>query len=101
MGFNTGDLVTHIYRKDLAKMVSDGFTVSPIITYLCIRCVWYMGGFKEIYLKYKSSGYQYVGFYDSCMDQKSNFLHARHFSLVFPLLKLYRKIMLRGGWIDG
>ena len=53
-----------------------------------------MGGVEEIRFKYEASGYQYVGHCDSSLE-KTN-LHARHISLVFLLLGLYRHSMLRG-----
>ena len=70
MGDNTGDLCTHICRKSVATIVSSGCTVSPTISLICIRCGWYMGVAKEIYLKYEADEHNYVGLCISFLDHK-------------------------------
>ena len=72
MGINPGELGTHRFRNVTETMVPYGCIVSPTTALLCIRCVWSMGIFKEIYLKYESSGDQYVGRCASSLYQKIN-----------------------------
>ena len=74
MGINHGELGTHSFRKVAETMVPYGCIVSPTTALMCIRCGWYMGIFKEIYLKYESSGDQYVGRCASSLYQKNKFI---------------------------
>ena len=43
LGVQHGDLGTHSCRTGVGTMVSAGFTISPPIILICIRCGWVMG----------------------------------------------------------
>ena len=60
-----------------------------------------MGGFKETYLNYETSGDQYVDHCDSSLDITRTVCMLKEISLIFLLLKMYKNSMLRGRWIDG
>ena len=98
MKFNHGGLVSHSFRKGVAKMVSYDCPVTPPVTFLCIRCVYSMVIFKERYLRYEAAGYQYAVQFSSSLYRKY-FLHYHHSYLIFIFLKLYSQIMSRVFWV--
>ena len=71
-GVEPSDLGTHSTRKGVATSVSAGCTMSPPIVSVCIRAGWVMGGVKDIYLKYKAAGDQFVGRCAACLDLLSS-----------------------------
>ena len=73
MGINPGELGTHSFRNVTETMVPYGCIVSPTTAFLCIRCGWSMGIFKEIYLKYEASGDHYIGRCASSLYQNQFF----------------------------
>ena len=77
-------------RKDEAKIVSDGYTVSPPIALLCTMCGWYMVIVKEIYLKYDAVEYQYVVWCAYSIYQNQNYLHANQMYLILLSSNLTR-----------
>ena len=71
LGFEPGDLGTHLSRKGVATMIAAGCTISPPIASLCIRAGWVMGGVKDKYIFRENGGDQYVGRCASCLDMLS------------------------------
>ena len=80
MGVNTGDMDTYSCRNGVAIVLSYNYTVYPKITTQCIRCGWYIGRVKDIYLKYQASGDQYLGRGASSIDQIPSFCMLNKFT---------------------
>ena len=79
LSIQMGDLSTPPCRKVVANMVSDGYNLLPPLISVLIWAGWVMVGFKDEYLKYEASGYQYAGCCASGLDQMS-----KYFSLSPP-----------------
>ena len=61
LGVEIGDLGSHSACKGASSYASSGSTVSPPITSICLRAMWFMGNVKNRYMQYKKAGDQYLG----------------------------------------
>ena len=60
LGYTPNDLGTHSIRKGAVSYVSS-LPGGPTVPAVCIRAGWSMGQVREIYMRYVSSGDQFVG----------------------------------------
>ena len=60
LGYNLSDIGTHSIRKGSVSYVSS-LPGGPPAASICIRAGWTMGKVKDIYMRYVSSGDQFVG----------------------------------------
>ena len=61
MGVKKGDIGSHSVRKGSITLVSSGCTVSPPMSFICLRACWSMGPVKDTYIHYEKAGDQFVG----------------------------------------
>ena len=69
LGFESGDLGSHSWRKGVFIMVADVCTVYPPIFALCIWTVWVLCGVKDKCSFWEKFGDWYIGLCASCLDK--------------------------------
>ena len=61
IGVKVGTIGSHSARKGAATVAANGCTISPSMASICTRAGWTMGGTRDKYIKYESTGDQFLG----------------------------------------